>query len=161
MCSFLFVVRLLGVLAACQVQLADRGRAVAGAAGAVQGGGTPPWEWVPPPLLLPPDPTDADHQRQRPGKHAPFDHIGQAVNHNRWRRHLRASARSSPAKLESSQGGRRAARIQGESCDPSTLHRAGSVTQKNTGWISPEAAASAREENDEEEVSESVGGVEF
>ena len=47
-----------------------------------------------------------------------------------------------------------------------TLHRAagasiGSVTQKKTGWISPEAAASAPEEDDEEEVSESVGGVEF
>ena len=36
------IVRLLGVLAACQVQLADRGRAVAGAAGGVQGGGFPP-----------------------------------------------------------------------------------------------------------------------
>ena len=69
--QLLVVVRLLGVLAACQVQLADRGRAVAGAAGGVQGGGTPPWEWVPPPLLLPPDPTDADHQR--PPVRPPFE----------------------------------------------------------------------------------------
>ena len=40
--QLLVVVRLLGVLAACQVQLADRGRAVAGAAGGVQGGGHSP-----------------------------------------------------------------------------------------------------------------------
>ena len=43
MTVIVLIITLLGVLAACQVQLADRGWAVAGAAGGVQGGGIPPW----------------------------------------------------------------------------------------------------------------------
>ena len=62
--QLLVVVRLLGVLAACQVQLADRGRAVAGGAGGVQGGGIPPWQCTPLPLPNRRPITTAPHQRE-------------------------------------------------------------------------------------------------
>ena len=62
--QLLVVVRLLGVLAACQVQLADRGRAVAGGAGGVQGGGIPPWQCTPLPLRNRRPITTAPHQRE-------------------------------------------------------------------------------------------------
>ena len=56
--------RLLSVLAACRLGLAGQSRDVAGAAGGVQGGGTPPWQCTPLPLPNRRPITTAPHQRE-------------------------------------------------------------------------------------------------